>query len=185
MFTTSGDAITVWRQLHADGVETPCFEQGLEGLEKLTTLALSSVGLQSLDGWPAMPQLAKLALADNKISGGLDALPKAGLPLLQALDLAGNKIARVADLEPLKELAALRKLDLMGCPCASARTYRAEVFALLPQLTVVDNKDAEGKDVCVSHLLSMLQGSRVAAVCVSRPSHRRPVHLPPPFLQGG
>ena len=121
-------------------------------MDSLLTLGLSSVGLQSLDGFPTMPQLSRLSLADNKITtSSLAALVQAGLPKLAKLDLAGNKISKVEDLAPLKALASLRALEVLGCPLA-AGNYRTELFALLPQLQAVDNKNAAGVDVCVPAL---------------------------------
>lgn len=57
--------------------------QGLDGLTSLTSLSLGNVGLTTLDGFPAAPQLKTLNLSDNKVTSGLSALTKEKLPVLE------------------------------------------------------------------------------------------------------
>ncbi|GBM57600.1 Acidic leucine-rich nuclear phosphoprotein 32 family member A, partial [Araneus ventricosus] len=65
----------------------------------LESLSLINVGLTSLKGFPKLPNLRKLELSDNRISGGLNLL--SGSPKLSTLNLSGNKIANLDALEPL------------------------------------------------------------------------------------
>ncbi len=65
----------------------------------LETLSLINVGLTSLKGFPKLPNLKKLELSDNRISGGLNLLN--GSPKLTHLNLSGNKIKDLETLEPL------------------------------------------------------------------------------------
>ena len=65
----------------------------------LEILSLINVGLTSLKGLPALQELRKLELSDNRISSGLDYLLKT--PNLTHLSLSGNKIKDLDSLQPL------------------------------------------------------------------------------------
>ena len=70
-----------------------------EEFSNLETLSLINVGLTSLKGFPKLPNLKKLELSDNRISGGLNLLN--GSQKLTHLNLSGNKIKDIETLEPL------------------------------------------------------------------------------------
>ena len=70
-----------------------------EEFSSLESLSLINVGLTSLKGFPKLPNLKKLELSDNRISGGLNLL--SGSPKLTHLNLSGNKIKDIETLEPL------------------------------------------------------------------------------------
>ncbi len=95
------------------------------------------------NSFPSLPALRRLQLSDNRISGGLEALA-AGAPGVESLNLSNCKIPSVEALRPLASLASLSALDLTGCPLASGddAAYRAAVFALLPQLKMLDRRGA-------------------------------------------
>lgn len=80
-----------------------CRSVQIEGLTdeyvNLETLSLINVGLTSLKGFPKLPNLKKLELSDNRISGTLHYLH--GSPKLTHLNLSGNKIKDLDALEPL------------------------------------------------------------------------------------
>jgi len=65
----------------------------------LESLSLINVGLTSLKGFPKLPNLKKLELSDNRITGGLNLLQAS--PKLTHLNLSGNKIKDIETLEPL------------------------------------------------------------------------------------
>jgi len=63
---------------------------------------------------------------------------------LQVLKLSNNKIA---DIEHVKDLAVLDKLihlDLTENEVCKVSDYREQVYAVLPQLQVLDGKDRDG-----------------------------------------
>jgi len=70
-----------------------------EDYSVLENLSLINVGLTSLKGFPKLPNLKKLELSDNRISGGLNLL--SGSPKLTHLNLSGNKIKDIETLKPL------------------------------------------------------------------------------------
>nr|CAD7606136.1 unnamed protein product [Timema genevievae] len=102
----------------------------------LETLSLINVGLTSLKGFPKLPNLKKLELSDNRISGGLNLLQTS--PKLTHLNLSGNKIKDLATLEPLKEFKNLKNLDLFNNEATSIDNYREKVFNLIPSLKYLD-----------------------------------------------
>ncbi|XP_055948933.1 acidic leucine-rich nuclear phosphoprotein 32 family member A-like isoform X2 [Argiope bruennichi] len=111
----------------------------------LESLSLINVGLTSLKGFPKLPNLRKLELSDNRISGGLNLL--SGSPKLSTLNLSGNKIASLDALEPLKDFQNLKQLDLFSCEVTQTENYREKVFALLPGLVYLDGFDQNDKEV--------------------------------------
>lgn len=110
----------------------------------LESLSLINVGLTSLKGFPKLPNLRKLELSDNRISGGLSALH--GSPKLTSLNLSGNKIKDLDTLEPLKEFKMLRSLDLFNCDVTTREDYREKVFQLLPSLKYLDGYDCDDRE---------------------------------------
>ncbi|XP_015919759.1 acidic leucine-rich nuclear phosphoprotein 32 family member A [Parasteatoda tepidariorum] len=110
----------------------------------LEILSLINVGLTSLKGYPKLPNLKKLELSDNRISGGLNYL--SGSPKLVTLNLSGNKIATLDALEPLKEFKNLKHLDLFNCEVTTVDGYRDKVFSLLPSLQYLDGFDQNEKE---------------------------------------
>ena len=71
----------------------------LESFPSLQFLSMNNCGLRSLSNFPALPNLIKLELNDNRIAGGLEKL--AGLKGLMQLNLAGNPLKTLEDLAPL------------------------------------------------------------------------------------
>lgn len=107
----------------------------------LTALSLINVGLTSLKGFPKLPNLRKLELSDNRISGGLNLL--SGSPNLTHLNLSGNKIKDIETIDPLKEFVNLKYLDLFNCEVTSIDNYRERVFNLIPNLKYLDGYDRQ------------------------------------------
>ncbi|CAG2164698.1 unnamed protein product [Oppiella nova] len=110
----------------------------------LENLSLINVGLTSLKGFPKLPNLKKLELSDNRISGGLNLL--SGSPKLTHLNLSGNKIKDIETLKPLEEFKNLKSLDLFNCDVTSVENYREKVFGLISCLKYLDGFDREDKE---------------------------------------
>ncbi|KAI8585947.1 hypothetical protein BDZ88DRAFT_431027 [Geranomyces variabilis] len=119
----------------------------IDAYTNLHHLSLNNCGLTSVARFPSLPRLARLDLGDNRIATGLDAL--LGCPALTSIDLSGNRIASLDTLKPLAQLPALRYLNLLECDVTRTigPTYPADVFALLPQLIAVDDKDRQGNEM--------------------------------------
>jgi len=110
----------------------------------LESLSLINVGLTSLKGFPKLPNLRKLELSDNRISGGLNLLSAS--PKITHLNLSGNKIKDLDTLDPLKDFKNLKNLDLFNCDVTSIESYREKVFNLIPSLKFLDGFDREDKE---------------------------------------
>ena len=87
------------KDLNLDNCRATTISGLTEEFANLRSLSLINVGLTSLKGFPKLPNLKKLELSDNRISGGLNLLN--GSPKLTHLNLSGNKIKDIATLEPL------------------------------------------------------------------------------------
>lgn len=110
----------------------------------LEQLSLNNVGLTSLKGFPALPNLKRLELSDNRISNGLQFLNTS--PKLTHLHLSGNKIKDLETLEALKEFKSLKNLDLYNNEVTSVDGYRTKVFALCPSLNYLDGFDQDDRE---------------------------------------
>ncbi|KAJ0252286.1 hypothetical protein HA466_0131000 [Hirschfeldia incana] len=121
----------------------------LEKYPNLEHLSIAGVGVSSLDRFPRLGKLQKLVLSDNRISGGLEFLVRAGLGSLRDLDLSNNRIGLFEDLVPLAELK-LVSLDLYKCPVTKVKDYRARVFGLVKSLKYLDKMDAEENEILES-----------------------------------
>jgi len=121
-----------------------CKASKVTGLDKFTNLkmlTLNGCGLTTLDGFPTLPKLKTLELADNQLCDGLEALQDAGLLHLTRLNLAGNRISSLDSLEPLGSLPNLRDLDLYTCAVTDLPNYRDGIFQMLPNLKYLDGFD--------------------------------------------
>jgi len=125
-----------------------CRSSQIEGLtdefKALETLSMINVGLTNLKGFPNLPNLKRLELSDNRLTGGFEQL--AGCPNITHVNLSGNKIGQVETLEPLKSLSKLKSLDLFNCDVTLLDNFRAKVFELIPHLKYLDGFDKEEKD---------------------------------------
>lgn len=110
----------------------------------LESLSLINVGLTSLKGFPKLPNLKRLEMSDNRISGGLNLLH--GSPKLTHINLSNNKIRDAEALEPLKEFRGLKNLDLFNCDVTGIENYREKLFTLLPSLKFLDGFDKDEKE---------------------------------------
>ncbi|XP_008559408.1 acidic leucine-rich nuclear phosphoprotein 32 family member A [Microplitis demolitor] len=111
----------------------------------LKSLSLINVGLTSLKGFPVLPNLRKLELSDNRISGGLNFLLSS--PKLTHLNLSGNKIKDLETLQPLKEFQNLKSLDLFNNEATDMDNYREKVFGLIPSLRYLDGYDMDDCEI--------------------------------------
>eukprot|EP00243_Klebsormidium_subtile_P012666 TRINITY_DN7849_c0_g2_i1.p1 TRINITY_DN7849_c0_g2~~TRINITY_DN7849_c0_g2_i1.p1 ORF type:complete len:247 (+),score=75.05 TRINITY_DN7849_c0_g2_i1:103-843(+) len=116
----------------------------LADYSNLQDLSVCSVGLSSLEGFPALPKLRLLTLSDNRIAGGLEHL--AHLSALIVLDLSNNRLADIEDLAPLKRLWKLQTVDFYQCPVTQQPRYRERVFKMLDGVKYLDGADQEGND---------------------------------------
>ena len=91
-----------------------------------------------------MPNLIKLDLSDNKLSGGLEHL--SGLTGVMSLVLANNRLENIEDLAPLNSLGALVALDLYQNPVVGKEGYRTRAFEMFEKLEILDGFNADGEE---------------------------------------
>ncbi|XP_038076268.1 acidic leucine-rich nuclear phosphoprotein 32 family member D-like, partial [Patiria miniata] len=115
-----------------------------EKFDSLEVLSLINTGLTTLKNFPALSNLRKLELSENRISSGLGVL--ANCPKLTHLTLSNNKIKDLDALEPLKKLENIQAIDLYHCDVTNIESYREKVFELLPQLKYLDGLDRYDKE---------------------------------------
>jgi len=132
------------KELNLDNCRATLIEGLTTDFKNLEILSLINVGLTTLKGFPALPNLRKLELSDNRISSGLNLL--SGCKKLTHLNLSGNKIKEIDTLEPLKNLLELRSLDLFNCEVTSLDDYRGKVFEQLPSLAFLDGYDCNNQE---------------------------------------
>lgn len=132
------------KELNLDNCRATLIEGLNTDFRNLEILSLINVGLTTLKGFPALSNLRKLELSDNRISSGLNLL--SGCKKLTHLNLSGNKIKEIDTLEPLKNLLELRSLDLFNCEVTSLDDYRGKVFEQLPSLTYLDGYDCNNQE---------------------------------------
>lgn len=129
-------------ELNLDNCRSTSIVGLTEEFSNLRSLSLINVGLISLRGFPKLPQLMKIELSDNRISGGLYYLH--GSPKLIHINLGGNRISDFESLEPLKEFKHLKCLDLFA---NNIECYKEKVFNLLPSLAYLDGLDRDEKEM--------------------------------------
>jgi len=114
--------------------------------DTLICLSFNECELKSLENFPTCPQLLRLELTDNHLTGE-DLKHLKNLRNIEALYLGGNKIAEYKELEALAGLNSLLELDLFECPISNKTDYPKKVFEILPKLQILDGKDKDGKAV--------------------------------------
>lgn len=132
------------KELNLDNCRSTNIVGLTDEFENLETLSLINVGLTSLKGFPKLPNLKRLELSDNRISGGFDILETS--PKLSYLNLSGNKIKDLESLESLKSFKHLKHLDLFNNEATSTENYREKVFKMLPNLKYLDGFDVEERE---------------------------------------
>ncbi|KAF9153287.1 hypothetical protein BG015_003718 [Linnemannia schmuckeri] len=130
--------------LEGEEDEEDSFYSPLDHFRNLVKLSMSSSQCASLEGFPPLPLLRSLHLADNNLSSGFEALAEADLQSLVLLDLSANNIAEAAALAPLDALENLQHLMLEGNPVSETQGYREAIFEVLPQLISLDSLDRDG-----------------------------------------
>jgi Leucine-rich repeat len=112
----------------------------------LELLALNNTGIKSLVNLPDAPNLSRIEMTDNHMSGAeLKHLLK--YTKLTTVKFGANNIKELAELEVLSQLQFLVNLDLSANPVSEKEGYKERVFEIFPKLVVLDGYDREGNDV--------------------------------------
>lgn len=141
---TGGKPAGEVKKLNLDNCETAQISGLTDEFKNLVSLSIVNAGLTSLKGFPNLPNLRKLDLTDNQLSGGLN--PLLGSPHLVSLTLSGNRIKDFETLEPLKDLKELKNLDLLNCEVTLIDDFRGRVFQLVEGLETLDGFDRNNQE---------------------------------------
>ena len=119
-------------------------KEELEKYNNLKLLCFNLCKLNSLKNLPHCPQLTRIELSDNVLSGS-ELKHLLIYPQLQRIQFCNNKVHSLTELEPLKQLKHLDNLDLTENPIVNSDDYRKKVFEMLPSLVYLDMEDKEGE----------------------------------------
>ncbi len=122
--------------------------QGLQTLTALTSINLASNRLQSLDGLQSLPALQRLVVSHNFIPSLARFAPQtANRPALRSVDLHNNLLASVEDLLPLRHFVNLKDLTIHGGhpgnTLCDVPNYQRLTAQMLPQLETLDGLKVE------------------------------------------
>ena len=118
----------------------------LEAFKELQTLTMNGCELISLDNFPKLDNLFQLELTDNKFPI-TDLTKLAHLKSMQSLVLRNTNVKKVEDLAPLKVMGDLIQLDIEETEYCESGSDLKEVFKLLPELQILNNKDQLGNEI--------------------------------------
>lgn len=116
-------------ELNLDNCKSTSIDGLTDKFVSLETLSLINVGLTSLKNFPALPNLRRLELSDNRLFGGLTNITNC--PNLQTLNLSGNRIKDLEEIRPLAALPKLEILDLFNNEITQIESYREKMFEIL------------------------------------------------------
>lgn len=122
--------------------------KALSKCPNLASLSLAENGLRKIHAnFPALHKLASLDLRNNELSS--DVLGTVSrLDHLEVLMLTDNAIKTLDKFTNLKPLSKLQYIGLEGCPVTETiPDYREKLFAMLPQVGVIDFVDREGNQL--------------------------------------
>lgn len=122
--------------------------KALSKCPNITSLSLAENSLKKIHAnFPALHKLASLDLRNNDLSS--DVLGTVSrLDHLEVLMLTDNAIKTLDKFANLKPLSKLQYIGLEGCPVTETiPDYREKLFALLPQVGVIDFIDRDGNQL--------------------------------------
>jgi len=145
------DADGELEDLNLDNLEIGKFTKALTGklekLKELATLTINECSLESLAGFPKLPNLIRLEAFNNQFKGTDIKILVDKIPKVKALFLGENQINEFDEITSLSTLKELTHLDLSSTKLSEKDDYRTKVFAMIPSLEVLDDLDKEGNPV--------------------------------------
>lgn len=110
-------------------------------------MSLNLTKLKSFANLPDWQGIFRIEAAENQITGAeLSNLQKYSDTLV-VLKLANNRILNIDEIKTLSSFKKLKNLDLGQNPITKIEGYRDKIFALLPELEVLDGHDRENQSV--------------------------------------
>lgn len=106
-------------------------------LNQFDTIDFSNNEIRKFDGFPFLPKLKTLYMANNHISRIAENLEQY-IPNLDTLMLNNNSLQEFSDIDPLGTLTKLTHISFDRNPIAMKKDYRLYVIHILPNLRTLD-----------------------------------------------
>jgi len=110
-------------------------------------LKINECVLESLTGFPKLPNLIRLEAFNNTFKGDDIKILVEKIPKVKALFLGENQINEYDEIAALSGLKELTHLDLSSTKLSEKEDYRTKVFSMVTTLEVLDDLDKEGNPV--------------------------------------
>ncbi|KAJ3022099.1 U2 small nuclear ribonucleoprotein A' [Thoreauomyces humboldtii] len=133
------------RELDLRGLKIPLIENLSITKDGNDVIDFTDNDIRRLEGFPTMPRLKSLLLANNRISR-IDVELAKQLPNLVALILSNNLIEDTGDLDPLGAFENLVWLSLTDNPVATRKHYRHYVIHRCPKVRILDFRKVKEKE---------------------------------------
>ncbi|UJR20918.1 hypothetical protein I4U23_024027 [Adineta vaga] len=132
-------------ELSLRDLKIPLIENLGATLNQFDTIDLTNNDLRKLDGFPYLPKIKTLYLANNRIASIALNLEQY-IPNLDTLILNNNSLQVLTDIDALSTLAKLAHVSFVGNPIAMTKDYRLYVIHILPNLRTLDFNRITGKE---------------------------------------
>ncbi|CAF4607559.1 unnamed protein product, partial [Rotaria magnacalcarata] len=106
-------------------------------LNQFDTIDFTNNDIRKLDGFPFLPKLKTMYLANNHITRIAEGLQQY-IPNLDTLMLNNNMLQELIDIDPLATLPKLAHVSFARNPIAMKKDYRLYVIHRLPNLRTLD-----------------------------------------------
>ncbi|CAF1250770.1 unnamed protein product [Adineta steineri] len=124
-------------ELSLRDLKIPVIENLGATLNQFDTIDFTNNDLRKLDGFPFLPKLKTLYLANNRIARIADNLQEY-IPNLDTLMLNNNTLQELSDIDQLSTIPKLAHVSFARNPIAMLKDYRLYVIHLLPNLRTLD-----------------------------------------------
>lgn len=124
-------------ELSLRDLKIPAIENLGATLNQFDTIDFTNNDIRKLDGFPLLPKLKTLYLANNQIARVAENLEQY-IPNLDTLMMNNNAFQELTDIDPLRTLPKLTHVSFARNPIAMKKEYRLYVIHMLPHLRTLD-----------------------------------------------